>query len=60
MAAFFVAQVSRQIALDLGREPISELIGFIWIGICIYTWVGPGIFRRKLQEELAEVRFKDF
>ena len=29
-----------------------------WLGICVYTWVGPGLFARYLKRELDSVALK--
>jgi tetratricopeptide (TPR) repeat protein len=32
----------------------------LWLGFCVLTWVGPGIFRRAIARELAKVAVKRF
>ena len=60
MVAYFVVQVSIQVLSDLGQSQLSRIVSFVWIGLCVYTWIGPGLFKRKLQEEISEVKIGDF
>jgi tetratricopeptide (TPR) repeat protein len=42
-------------------DPYVNAIQFAWLGIVVYTWVGPGLFRRMLTKELSKVSLrKDF
>ena len=38
-----------------GQEEISLVITWIWIGFCVYTWIGPSLFNRSLKKELANI-----
>lgn len=46
----------------LRQAPGGVQIGAIglWLGFCVLTWVGPGIFRRAIARELAKVSVKRF
>jgi len=42
-------------------DPYVNAIQFAWLGIVVYTWVGPGLFQRMLSKELSKVSLrKDF
>lgn len=58
--AFIVYRAARQVLTDSGYPDGADLVNFAWIGICIYTWVGPGLFQRELEKELGEVKLRDF
>ena len=30
----------------------------MWMGICVYSWVAPGMYRKMLERELATVRLR--
>lgn len=38
---------------DLGYESAAAPLNMIWLGFCIYTWVGPAMFTRQIAKELA-------
>jgi tetratricopeptide (TPR) repeat protein len=51
----------RASTIVLEENKLSEWTSFvsaIWIAFCIYTWVAPSIFRRKLMNELKQVELK--
>jgi tetratricopeptide (TPR) repeat protein len=61
LGAFVLYRVLTQVLVDFERDQAAELVSFAWMGICIYSWVGPGMFRRELQKELQSIRLrKDF
>lgn len=44
------------VALTQQEKPdLAGLLQFAWLGICLYTWVGPGLFRRSLEKDLEKV-----
>lgn len=59
LGAFIAYRLARQLLLDGGNDQAAELVSFAWIGICIYSWVGPGMFRRSLEKEIGTVRLRD-
>ena len=59
LGAFIAYRLARQLLLDAGNDQAAELVSFAWIGICIYSWVGPGMFRRSLEKEIGTVRLRD-
>jgi hypothetical protein len=38
---------------DLGYESATAPLNMLWLGFCIYTWVGPAVFARQIAKELA-------
>jgi hypothetical protein len=59
LLAAFVAQRFLRLALeDLHHRGAASLVGYAWMGLCVYSWVAPGIFRRMLERELATVRLR--
>jgi tetratricopeptide (TPR) repeat protein len=46
---------------DMGQESLAGLVQYVWIGLVIYTFVGPAMFKRTLEKELSDVELsKDF
>ena len=45
-------RVSIRVA-DLARRVFGVAA---WLGIVVYTWVAPGLFRRALEKELVSVK----
>lgn len=41
-----------------GHKMSSEVVAYAWLGLCIYSWVAPGFYRRALQKELEEVKLR--
>jgi tetratricopeptide (TPR) repeat protein len=39
-----------------GSPQVAQLVRYLWLGFCIYTWIGPALFRKQLQQELNPVR----
>lgn len=50
--------VARLVSDDLGTPTLASTFEYVWLGICAYSWVGPGLFARALEKELAQVRLK--
>lgn len=58
LVAFVLYSVATIAMNQSGHPELSALVQVLWIGICVYTWVGPGIFLRSLQRELSSVNLK--
>jgi hypothetical protein len=54
-----LARLVQLILADTGHAAASELASNLWLGVCVYTWVAPGIFRKMLEKELRQVRLRD-
>ena len=59
LGAFLVVRVLQQVLRDVDMATAAEAVGYVWLMVCIYTWIGPGLFRRKVQDELGAVRLKN-
>jgi len=58
LGAFILYRFLTQFLVDFDRPQGAELVSYAWLGICIYSWVGPGIFQRELQKELQSVQLR--
>ena len=56
---FFVYRVLTIYLQQIGRPEISSPINYLWLGLCIYTWVGLELFRRSLHKEMKSVMPRD-
>ena len=43
---------------DLGRLDAAAAAQYLWLGICAYTWIAPGIFVRMLKREREGVKLR--
>lgn len=59
IVAYVVQRAASIAALQAGRAGLSQMIGYAWLGICVYTWIAPVQFRRALDRELGKVALKD-
>ena len=41
-----------------GHPMTSSIVSYAWLGLCIYSWVAPGVYRRALQKELEQVTLR--
>jgi hypothetical protein len=37
---------------------VARAVRFVWLGLVVYTWVSPLIFRRMRRRALASVRMR--
>ncbi|MCU7851104.1 MAG: tetratricopeptide repeat protein [Candidatus Thiodiazotropha sp. (ex Monitilora ramsayi)] len=56
LGAFIVYRIASMLSADLGHSDIARIINYIWLGIVIYTFVGPTIFTKSLKKEISEVQ----
>lgn len=56
IGAYLVYRVAVLAAGDLGYASAALPLNLVWLGFCIYTWVGPAIFSRQIAKELAPAR----
>lgn len=59
LGSFVVYRVVTIVLRHRGLHDAAELLQWAWLGLCVYTWVGPGMFRRWLDRERAQVRLRD-
>jgi Flp pilus assembly protein TadD len=55
---FLAYALGRQLLLDTGQAALADGLTYLWLGFCVYTWVGAGWFHKAVQKELASVRLK--
>jgi hypothetical protein len=60
LAAYAIQRFATLAASDAGREALASGISYAWLAICVYSFVGPVLFRRALQKELAGVSLGRF
>jgi hypothetical protein len=56
LAAYVGQRLATLVLEDFGLSRAAGLVSFVWVGICVYSWVAPGVFRRMLDKELETVR----
>ncbi|MCY1083706.1 tetratricopeptide repeat protein [Archangium sp. miwbw1] len=56
LGAFVVYRFATQATKDLGQPQLASIIQLVWLGLAMYTWVGPALFQRMVRQELETVR----
>jgi Flp pilus assembly protein TadD len=56
IGAFVVVRIAIIAADALGLAALSAVLRLSWLGLCAYTWVAPGMFRRMVARSLDRVR----
>jgi Flp pilus assembly protein TadD len=59
LGAYCVQRVLQLALEDMKMKPIAELVGYAWLGLCVYSWVAPGVFQRMLVREIKMVRLRE-
>lgn len=59
LGTFLVYRVLSVDAKDAGNELLGNTLHVVWLAICAYTWIAPGIFARSVRRELGEVTLRD-
>ena len=57
ISAFVFFNLFSQIVHDLGYEVFSDVVGYTWIILVIYSWLGIPYYRKLLQKELDKFSF---
>jgi tetratricopeptide (TPR) repeat protein len=60
LCAFAAYRFGTLVLKDLGDAGTAGLIQIAWLGVCVYTWVGPTLFRKMLKKEMAMVQLRHF
>jgi len=60
LIAFVLYRLSTIVATDAGMEGLANTIVLVWLGVVVYSFVGPTLFRRALQKELESVQLSRF
>lgn len=53
---FLVYRIASMALGDLGYSDAQLPLHLIWLGFCVYSWVGPALFAKRLQRELEPAR----
>jgi tetratricopeptide (TPR) repeat protein len=53
---FLVYRVASITTQSFGYAQAAGPLNMVWLALCVYSWIGPGIFRRQLLRELAPSR----
>jgi Flp pilus assembly protein TadD len=56
IGAFLVVRIAVIVTDELGLEAVSRALRLGWLGLCVYTWFAPGMFRRMVARSLETVR----
>ncbi len=56
IAMFVLARVLIIVTDEAGFPTVSRALWFVWLGTCVYTWIGPLVFRYWLKQELDDVK----
>jgi hypothetical protein len=56
IVAFLFTNLARQLLSDGGYPIAADGIQLAWLGLCVYSWVGPSMFQAALERELAPVQ----
>jgi hypothetical protein len=60
LAAYAIQRFATIAALGADRDTLASGISYAWLAICVYSFVGPALFRRALQKELTGVSLGRF
>jgi hypothetical protein len=56
----FLLQRTLTIWAGINDYPMTQsIVAFGWLGVCIYSWVAPGVYRRMLAKELDTLKLAD-
>lgn len=58
MIAFTFFTLLSYLALDFISMKVSDAISYLWLAICVYSWVAPGCFNRALKKEMKRVELQ--
>lgn len=58
IGAYVFFQLGSQLLQEQDLSEAATALRYTWLGIVIYSWVGPAWFRAKLEEELKSVSLK--
>jgi tetratricopeptide (TPR) repeat protein len=55
---FLAYAFGAQLLFDAGQRTLAGSLTYVWLGFCLYTWVGAGWFEKAVRKELASVRLR--
>lgn len=56
LVAFVIYRVVTMLLGDMNQKEAAVMIQYAWLGIVLYTFVAPTMFKKSLEKELAQVR----
>jgi len=61
ICAYLFFNLLSQIVEDMGHKSLSDMIGYAWLGLVVYSWVAIPIYIKMLKKELDNFQFnRDF
>ena len=60
IGAFILYRLIAFSLTDLGYADVANLFRLFWFLLCIYTWVGPGLFDKMVKREIETISLKNF
>jgi tetratricopeptide (TPR) repeat protein len=58
IGGYVVYRVGTTMASAGGYPGVADGVSWLWIGVVIYSWIGPAIFMRMVARELTQVRLR--
>jgi hypothetical protein len=58
LGAYLAQRTATIFARTNGHSMTADLIGYAWLALCVYSWVGPGLFRKAIDRELEKVELE--
>jgi tetratricopeptide (TPR) repeat protein len=58
LAMYLAYRVGVLVLGDLGYAGAQLPLSLLWLGFCVYTWVGPTLFQKQLARELEPARLE--
>jgi tetratricopeptide (TPR) repeat protein len=55
IGSFVIVQVAIILAAAADLPLVEKILGWVWLGLCAYTWIAPELFQRMLQRDLGTV-----
>ena len=60
LGAYLAQRVASIYTEQQGMPLTSDIISYLWLGVCVYSWVGPGLFHNVVKKELEGVKLRNF
>lgn len=60
LGAYLAQRVASIYAHQNGMPMTSDIISYLWLAVCVYSWVGPGLFHSMVKKELETVKLRNF
>jgi tetratricopeptide (TPR) repeat protein len=56
LGVYLGIRVSTLVLQDFGMPAAADMLTYLWLGFCAYSWVAPALFQRALAKELERVK----